>query len=238
MFTSEVHSRTDFLDHFAPAIAPHIANSNLMPSSVLSPTQSNFSDSGSYQQSPLSIYNNYNPNFHHHHYYFHSNFQDYSGYNQSQNGSIHETGWMRKYDCESQKEYFIAHTPPTPSECCDFEVPQRITQSPKPTTMKLFSDLDKIFCVDHAVSVEKNQVNNNNIGDSCDSYSFWDNENYCSVKSSPRKLSKEKLKCENVVKSEDGFLKRENKVKRHEGWYFIKDDILRTIVRFVVETIV
>lgn len=208
MFTQEVsQSRSDYFDHFVPSMGACKVNNSLVSSTFLSPTPSNYSDSGSYQQSPLSIYNNYNPNYHHHHYYFHPNFQDY-GFSAQSTGNFYENGsnsWMRKYDYENQKEYFIANSPPTPSECCDFEVPQRVTQSPKPTTMKIFSDLDKIFFDDHNAGSEKDQLNNSNQSrDLCDTYSFWENESLCSAKDSRRIVkSRASVKSGNSVKVEN-----------------------------------
>lgn len=207
MFTPEVTQSKNY-DHFVPSIVPNKTNNGLVSSTFLSPTPSHYSDSGSYQQSPLSVYNNYNPNYHHHHYYFHANFPDY-GYNQPMGASFHENGsnWMRKYDCENQKEYFIANTPPT--DCYDFEVPQRISESPKPTTMKLFNDLEKIFSDDHNTVKAKDQLNNIS-SEPCDPYNFWDNEHSCSEKVSKKIIkAKEKLKCENV-QLENNF----NKSKR------------------------
>lgn len=217
MFTQEVsQSRSDYFDHFVPSMGACKVNNSLVSSTFLSPTPSNYSDSGSYQQSPLSVYNNYNPNYHHHHYYFHPNFPDY-GYSAQSIGNFCENGsnsWMRKYDYENQKEYFIASSPPTPSECCDFEVPQRVTQSPKPTAMKIFSDLDKIFFDDHS---EKDQLSNNN---QCDAYSFWENESLCSAKDS-RKIAKSRanVKCGNSVKVEHNksSLKCAKKMAQDDG---------------------
>lgn len=197
MFTPEVtQSKSDYFDHFVPSLIP---SNNLVSSTFLSPTPSNYSDAANYQQNPLSIYNNYNPNYHHHHYYFHANFQDYNC-NQSQPiGNYQENGsnWMRKYDYESQKEYLIANTPPTPSECYDFEVPQRVVQSPKPTAAKLFNDLDKIFFDDeNSIKVKLNQITRVSC-DSNDTYSFWENESLHSEKALKKNFkSKEKVKME------------------------------------------
>lgn len=227
MFTPEVtQSKSDYFDHFVPATVPNKMNNSLVSSTFLSPTPSNYSDSGSYQQSPLSIYNNYNPNYHHHHYYFHGNFQEY-GYSQQPGGNYYDSGsnWMRKYDFENQKEYFIAHTPPTPSECCDFEVPQRAAPSPKPTAMKLFHDLDKIFFDDHSSIAVKDHVISNNINssDSSDAYSFWENENLCSGKEFKKShKTKEKLDCKSVVKADNKFSKASKRISSEEGSFKIK----------------
>lgn len=203
MFTPEVQQpKVDYFDHFAPSMMASNVNS-LVSSTYLSPTPSNYSDPGSYQQSPMSIYNNYNPNYHHHHYYFHANFPDY-GYNQQTNASFHDNGsnWMRKYDYESQKEYFIANTPP--SECYDFEVPQRISPSPKPTTTKLFHELDKIFFDEQHENKVKCQVNNNPTN-MCEAYSFWDEGSEKLTKKIGK--TKEKFKSENAGKV-DGRVNR------------------------------
>lgn len=206
MFTPEVtQPKSDYFDHFVA----NKASQSLISSTFLSPTPSNYSDAGNgFHQSPMSIYNNYNPNYHHHHYYFHPNYQDY-GFSHQDNGSVHENGssWMRKYDYENHKEYFIANTPPTPSECCDFEVPQRIAPSPKPTVTKLFNDLDNIFFDDSNVNKVKDQLNiNSNSGSSCDAFSFWDNETSCSEKlPNVCRKRKDKVKCENLVKYESKF---------------------------------
>lgn len=217
MFTQEVtHSKPDYFEHFVPSIVP---NNNLVPSTFLSPTPSTYSDPGSYQQSLLSIYNNYNPNYHHHHYYFHANFQDYNCNQPQPIGNYQENGssWMRKYDCESQKEYFIANTPPTPSECYDFEVPQRTVQSPKPTAAKLFNDLDKIFFDDDNLNKVKNQFTKIS-GDSNDVYSFWENENVRSEKALKKTLkSKEKLKVESSTKNEIKCLKQTKRTSNDQG---------------------
>lgn len=222
MFTQEVtQSQSDYFDHYVPTLTANKTSNSLVSSTFLSPTPSNYSDSGNYQQSPLSIYNNYNPNYHHHHYYFHPNFQDY-GYNQLQAGNYLESGssWMRKYDYENQKEYFIANTPP-PTECCDFDVPQRIVPSPKPTAMKIFNDIDKIF-LDEQSSKLKDQTTNSQtsiIGsnETSDVYNFWENEYSCSGKV-PKKntKSREKLKSEdremkNFIKDDDQFTKQNGK---------------------------
>lgn len=201
MFTPEVTQlKSDYFDHYVPSIMSNKVNNSLVSSTFLSPAPSNYSDSNCYQQSPLSIYNNYNPNYHHHHYYFHPNYQDYS-YNQAQNGNLNENGsnWMRKYDYESQKEYFIANTPPT--DCYDFEVPQRISQSPKPLVTKLFSDLDKIFFDDQNVDKVKDQLNSSNTSsESCDAYNFWENESCSENISKKTAKSKEKLNCGKVAR--------------------------------------
>lgn len=206
MFTPEVtQSKSDYFDHFAPSMMSTKMTNSLVSSTFLSPTPSNYSDSGSYQQSPLSIYNNYNPNYHHHHYYFHPTFQDY-GYTQPQNANLAENGssWMRKYDCESQKDYFIANTPP--SECYDFEVPQRVAQSPKPSTMKLINDLDNIFLDNQSA---KDQLSNNNVDAACENYCFWENENSFSEKQSKKiRKRQEKVKNGQTVKVEQKFSKR------------------------------
>lgn len=200
MFTPELtQSKIDYFDHHVPSLITNKTPNSLVSSTFLSPTPSNYSDSGSYQQSPLSIYNNYNPNYHHHHYYFHPNFPDY-GYNQPQAGNYLESGssWMRKYDYENQKEYFIANTPP-PTECYDFEVPQRVEQSPKPTAMKLFNDIDKIFFDDQSSCKSRDQMTISSVpNEPCESYNFWENEFLCSAKVSKKNVkSREKLKRDN-----------------------------------------
>jgi hypothetical protein len=213
MFTPEVtHSKSEYFDHFVPSMMP---NNNLVSSTYLSPTPSTYSDAGNYQQSPLSIYNNYNPNFHHHHYYFHANFQEYNCNQPPQPiGNYQENGssWMRKYDCESQKEYFIANTPPTPSECYDFEVPQRVVHSPKPTTARLFNDLDKIFFDEENLNKVKLSQNTN------EPYSFWENSNLCSEKPLKKNYkNKEKAKTENFVKVEAKSGKQNKRISDSQG---------------------
>lgn len=130
------------------------------------------------------------------------------GYAQQPNGNFYDSGsnWMRKYDYENQKEYFIAHTPPTPSECCDFEVPQQVAQSVKPTSLKLFNDIDKIFFDDRDAQKTPLHINNNS-SDSCDAYNFWDpSESVCNEKASKKNIKcKEKSNCENFIKSERGI---------------------------------
>lgn len=117
---------------------------------------------------------------------------------------------MRKYDYESQKEYFIANSPPTPSECYDFEVPQRIAQSPKPTAAKLFNDLEKIFFDDE--NMNKVKLNEITRADSSCAYSFWENESLNSEKNAKKGFkSKEKVKVESSKKVE---LKSGKQVKR------------------------
>lgn len=200
MFTQEVtQSRSDYFDHFVPAAVSNKMTNSLVSSTFLSPTPSTYSDAGSCQQSPLNIYNNYNPNYHHHHYYFHPNYQDY-GYNQQQPSNLHEnnSNWLRKFDYESQKEYFIANTPP--AECCDFEVPQqRVSPSLKPTTTKLFNDLDKIF-FDDQIST-KVHINNINYQEPFTPFSLWDGESSCSEKLI-KKCAKIKEKSKSEAKNE------------------------------------
>lgn len=227
MFTPEVtQSKSDYFEHFVPSM---MLNNNLVSPTFLSPTPSTYSDGGSYQQSPLSIYNNYNPNYHHHHYYFHANFQDYN-YNQQQSiGSHQESGsnWMRKYDYENQKEYFIANTPPTPSECCDFEVPQRIVQSPKPTAAKLFNDLDKIFFDDENLNKMKLNQMTRVSGDSNDTCSFWESENLFSGKTLKKNFkNKEKIKKENCVKNEIKNGKQSKRISNDYGEFQLSQNKL------------
>ena len=213
MFTPEkTQLKTDYYDYFVASMVPNKISNGLVSSTFLSPTPSNYSEPGNYQQSPLSVYNNYNPNYHHHHYYFPSNFQDY-GYNQPLNENLHENGsnWMRKYDCESQKEYFIANTPPT--ECYDFEVPQRTVESPKPMAMKLLNDLDRIFFDEHNTIKVKDQLNNN----SSDPFNCWDNEiSYSEKILKKTSKGKEKPKCEKFVKLENQFSRIKDKIT-HDG---------------------
>lgn len=202
MFTQEVPQlKSDYSDHFGSSPMPNKVNNSLVSSTFLSPTPSNISDT-SYQQSPLNIYNNYNPSYHHH-YYFHPNYQDY-GYSQPQSASFHESGsnWMRKYDYESQKDYFIANTPPT--DCYDFDLPQRISHSPKPTAAKLFNDLDKIFFDDQSVNKAKDQLNViSSASETCDAFNFWENENSCSENILKKTFVKgdERSHCEKIAKA-------------------------------------
>lgn len=140
--------------------------SERVPTTFLSPTPSNYSDYGNYQQSPMHVYNNYNPNYHHHHYYF-PTFQDY-GIHQQQITNYHEnsSSWMKRVENEGTKDYFItANTPPTPSDCYDFEVPRGVSHSPQPSALKLINDLDKIFFDDEICTKTKSTTNE-----------FWDTE--------------------------------------------------------------
>lgn len=217
MFTPGItQTKSDYFEHFVPTMMP---NNNLVSSTFLSPTPSTYSDAGSYHQSPLSIYNNYNPNYHHHHYYFHAKLQDYNCNQQEAIGGYQENGssWMRKYDYESQKEYFIANTPPTPSECCDFEVPQRIAQSPKPTAAKLFNDLDKIFFDDENLNkIKFNQITKIS-GESNDTYNFWENENLCNEKSLKKSLKSKEKKTGNYSKNEIKSEKKNKRITNDQG---------------------
>lgn len=168
MYTPDM-SKSEFYEHCVPSIMSSKITSN---SNYLAPSYSEHADSG--HQTPLNIYNNYNPNFHHHHYYY-PNFQDY-GYQSSV-----DHNWVRKYDCENQKEYFIANSPPTPSDYCDFEVPQQQHQidSTLKSASKFINDVDKFFFenpISAYKSHNKDQMNNNNIPNSCDNYSFWESE--------------------------------------------------------------
>lgn len=150
-----------------------------LPSSFLSPTPSNSSaDYGSYQQSPLHVCNNFNPNYHHHHYYFHPTIQEF-GVNQQQN--VNFENYPRRLDYENHQKIdyssIAANTPPTPRDYCDFEVPQAATLSSKPSALKLINDLDKIFFDDPAYSTSKDKV----LLPGCSifensSANFWDNE--------------------------------------------------------------
>lgn len=149
MYSPEVPQKSEFYEQFVP---------NKMTSS-LQPSFINHPDYTDYQSGPpLNIYNNYNSNYHHHHYYY-PNFDNYQGY---QNALDHN--WIRKFDCESHKEFFTASTP-SPIECCDFEVPQQ-----QPSNLlrpsKPFNDAEKFF-VD---TPKSNKVNlNNNFLDSWES---------------------------------------------------------------------
>lgn len=204
MFTQEVtQSRSEYFDHFMPSMASSKMNSdNLVSSTFLSPT---FSEPVNTQPGPLNVYNNYNPNYHHHHYYFHPNYQDY-GLAQQPNALENSSSWFRKYDHESQKEYFIANTPPSCD--IDFEVPQRISSSPKPTAAKLFNDLDKIFFDDPIGCAKSNQSYQEPV------YSLWGSESSCSekiVKKSGK--SREKVQSETDEKQASRF----KGSKRSEG---------------------
>jgi len=185
---SAVGKSESYYDHTQSASSNF---TSLVPSSFLSPTPS-YTDSMCYQsQPPVNIYNsNFNPNYHHHHYYY------------PLNGSQESTSnWMRRYDYDNQ--YFIANTPPTPTECCDFEVPQQppsATPSPRPSTMKILNDLDKIFFDDQVVNKCKEQINS----EVCEGYgnSFWpqsqsDSESFCG-KAAKKTKPKEKPKRANV----------------------------------------
>lgn len=198
MFSSDIASaKSDFYDHhYGLQTQPSKGFNNnycpSVPSTFISPP--NYSDSAIFSQTPLSIYNNYSPNFHYHHYY--QNFPVDCGYHCQvpTNGNLQDntSNWMRKYDYDNQKEYFIANTPPTPSECCDFEVPQQIQHpnvSPKPPP-RIFNDIDKIFFDDQKDSnfpIAGGQ-------------SFWeqnsDSENSCGKFTGKSAKRTEKSKCE------------------------------------------
>lgn len=197
MFTQDVtQSRSEYFDHYAPSAVTNKMANNLVSSTFLSPTPSTYSDSGSCQQSPLNVYNNYNPNFHHH-YYFPN--MDY-GYTQQQSASFQDSNsnWLRKYDFESQKEYFIANTPP--AECYDFEVPKRVSSSPKPSSFRLFNDLDRIFTEEPSFT----KTPESHCQESCNTAGLWDVESLYSEKA-VKKSVRSKDKGQNVT------LKSENK---------------------------
>ncbi|CAO1436515.1 unnamed protein product [Diamesa hyperborea] len=229
--------KNEMYDHGVPLTPPNkVKNMELSPtipsaflspatSSSLSPYSNNYpqcSDQLStnpaipYNPGHVNIYNNFNPNYHHHHYFYHPNCNDY-GYspaplNQNRTTSSDtNSNWLRKYDYENQKEYFIANTPPTPSDC-DFEVPQQIhhllpTSDPKPT-MKILTDLDNIFVEDQSFKVKENcQIDR--IVEHCDGYNFWD---YSESQSAHGKVTK-KYKTKDKI-SDDKRIVRKSELQK------------------------
>lgn len=180
MFSSEA-PKSEFFEQFVP----NKVTSNVQQSFL--PHSNNISDYSDYQGPPLNIYNNYNPNFHHHHYYY-PNFDNYQGY---QNALDHS--WIRKYDCESQKEYFIANTP-SPAECCDFEVPQQQIINPL-RTVKTSNEVEKFFFDTPKFSKD---IENNNFVDSSEKVS-WENEKCKIIKDDKNNLKEvESCKSPNI----------------------------------------
>jgi hypothetical protein len=170
MYSPEVPQKSEFYEQFVPN---KMTTTNIQQSFL---PHSNYSDYSDYQGPPLNIYNNYNPNFHHHHYYY-PNFDNYQGYQTPLDHS-----WMRKFDCENQKEYFIANTP-SPAECCDFEVPQQQQiNSLKPS--KPLSEPEKFF---FDTPKSSKDIVNNNFGESCESVN-WDDEKSKVVKDEKNNL--------------------------------------------------
>lgn len=131
------------------------------------------SDVSGYQQTPLNIYNNYNPNYHHHHYYYPNfhNFQDY-GY---QNTTDHN--WIKKYESDSQKDIFNPSTPAS-TDYCEFEVPQQSVTTSK-SIEKSIADIDRFYS-DNLISSTKSPKevinDNNNYMDSYENFDVWENE--------------------------------------------------------------
>ncbi|KAG5670231.1 hypothetical protein PVAND_000508 [Polypedilum vanderplanki] len=187
MYTPNVNKSSEtYFEHCVPSMFSNKMTNQSIQSNYFSDHQSEFS-----QQTPLNIYNNYNPNFHHHHYY-------YPNYDYAYQNSSLEQNWVRKYDCENQKEYFIANTPPTPSDYCDFEVPQQQFDSNKSTVR---CDVEKFYCDTYKSA--KNQINNNFI-EPCENFGgYWNGD----------KNSKKCMKIEEkLVKSENS--KKDKNIKR------------------------
>lgn len=207
-------------------LSPTISSAFLSPatSSSLSPYSNNYpqysdqlstNPANPYNPGHVNIYNNYNPNYHHHHYFYHPNCNDY-GYSPApvnQNRTLTSetnSNWLRKYDYETQKEYFIANTPPTPSDC-DFEVPQQIhhllppISDPRPT---ILSDLDHIFLEDQSYKA-KESCQIDRMVEHCDGYNFWD---YSESESTHGKVAKKyKTKDKN---SEDKKIVRKSELNK------------------------
>lgn len=160
MYSPEVPQKSEFYEQFVPN---KMTTTNIQQSFLPS---SNYSDYSDYQGPPLNIYNNYNPNFHHHHYYY-PNFDNYQGFNQNHL----DHSWLRKIDCENQKEYFIANTP-SPAECCDFEVPQQPINPLK--SSKTLSEPEKFFF--DTPKSSKDLVNNNFV-ENCENVEWEDKKN-------------------------------------------------------------
>ncbi|KAL7023629.1 hypothetical protein ACKWTF_012717 [Chironomus riparius] len=129
------------------------------------------SEGSNYPQTPLNIYNNYNPNYHHHHYYYPNfhNFPDYPYQNSADNN------WIKKYECDSQKEYLSSNVS-TSGDYCEFEVPQQ-TVNPSKTVEKSSTDVDKFYC-DSLISSSKFQKEptNNNYLESYENFDIWESE--------------------------------------------------------------
>jgi Homeodomain len=165
-------------------------SNNLIPTTFLSPTPSNYSDYGNYQQSPLHVYNNYNPNYHHHHYYF-PTFQDYGIHQQHiTNYNENSPSWIKRVENDGSRDYFIANTPPTPNDCYDFEVPQGVSQSPQPSALKLINDLDKIFFDDEVCTKNIKMTPK----ETCNIGNFWDTEIAQKTETIRKEKSETKLK--------------------------------------------
>jgi hypothetical protein len=171
MYTPEVLKSDHFYEHSVPSINK-ISNNN---NNSIYPDH--HADLANFQQTPMNVYNNYNPNFHHHYYYYPNN-----QINQAYPNSI-EHNWIRKYDCENQKEYFIADNP-SPTDFCDFEVPQQKSQPQN--DHKSFSEF----------SFESGSLCKNNNNFLSENYGFWESE-----KSAIKRGVKSDEKC--AVKNDD-----------------------------------
>lgn len=186
MYSSDISRNDYFQEHCVPqhkgtAYEPSFTGINYpeYPSEVTG-----------YQQTPLNIFNNYNPNFHHHHYYY-PNFQDY-GYQNDQN-------WIKRYDCDSQKDYYSA-TSSSSIDFCEFEVPQHAT---KPSDKSVTTEIDKFYS-DNLVSSSKShkELTNNNYMESFESFELWNSD-------------KKPLKCLNL-KSQEKLVKKCTSTKSDE----------------------
>lgn len=215
MFAQEVmtYQKMDYYEHSGQSFDGR--SSNYLPSSFLSPTPSNSSsDFGNYQQSPMRVCNNFNPNYHHHHYYFHPTIQDF-GINQQQNVN-YQGNYSRRWEYENQQksDYFMnASTPPTPNEYCDFEVPQAVSSPTKPSALKLINDLDKIFFEDPILSnFTKDRIIVQ--GSACENNANnWDDESsLISTKLSSEKWAKAKERTE--MKLKPSIRKSQNRESR------------------------
>lgn len=138
------------------------------------------------------------------------------GYSQQQSASFQDnnSNWLRKYDYESQKEYFIANTPP--AECYDFEVPKKVSSSPNPSSFRLFNDLDRIFTEDPSFT----KISESNYQESCNATNLWDIEGLYSEKI-VKKPVRSREKGQNVtIKPENKSSKALRKITQ-EGQFWI-----------------
>lgn len=198
MYTADVNKSETYYEHCVPSMMMSSKNPTTVDQSGTflpinySDHPAEISPPSYQQQAPMNIYNNFN----HHHYYY-PNFQDYA-----YQSSI-ENNWIRKYDCESQKEYFMANTPPTPSDYCDFEVPQQQIASVK-STAKILSDADK-FYYDNSCKSQKDHASNNNNIDYVYNSEFWESE----------KISKKSSKSDEKLKKSEHFRKDDKKIAKN-----------------------
>lgn len=183
------YQKTDYYEHSSGSSYDNRSN-NYLPSSFLSPTPSNSSaDYGSYQQSPLHMCNNFNPNYHHHHYYFHPTIQEF-GSNHQQNVNYqgnYPSHQQQRLEYENHQRMDVSSlnssTPPTPSGYYDFEAPHA---AEKPSALKLINDLDKMFFDDPAYATKDKAMFDTNAN-------FWDIEPSSSVSTTKQQPSTTKI---------------------------------------------